>query len=227
MGNFLRSNCVYELPDKGGAGVEETELIQRSQQGDLDAFEQLLLRYEKKVYTIAYKYMGNREDASDLAQEALIKAYQSIGSFRGEASFGTWIGRITANKCLDELRKRKRIQVTSLDEEVELEEGSVQKELAAEGDTPEEHTVRQETVHYVQSMLEQMREEYRIVLVLRELEGCSYEEIAAQLSCSLGTVKSRISRARSYLKEQILADRKREGSQNSGRRQRNKQQAGQ
>ena len=71
--------------------------------------------------------------------------------------------------------------------------------------------MRQETVHYVQSMLEQMREEYRIVLVLRELEGCSYEEIAAQLSCSLGTVKSRISRARSYLKEQILADRKRKG----------------
>lgn len=87
--------------------MDETILIQKSQQGDMDAFEQLLLRYEKKVYTIAYKYMGNAEDASDLAQEALIRAYQSIGTFRGESSFGTWIGRITANKCLDELRKRK------------------------------------------------------------------------------------------------------------------------
>ena len=194
--------------------MDETILIQKSQGGDLDAFEQLLLRYEKKVYTIAYKYMGNAEDASDLAQEALIKAYQSIGTFRGESSFGTWIGRITANKCLDELRKRKKLQTTSLDEELELEEGSVQKEIVSERDTPEQHTIRQETVHYVQQKLQQMKEEYRMVLVLRELEGHSYEDIADMLNCSLGTVKSRISRARNYLKELVLADQHKEGSQN-------------
>lgn len=215
MGNFITNNCVYELPDKGGAGVDETVLIQKSQQGDIDAFEQLLLRYEKKVYTIAYKYMGNAEDASDLAQEALIKAYQSIGTFRGEASFGTWIGRITANKCLDELRKRKKLQTTSLDDEIELEEGSVQKELASEEDTPEQHTIRQETVQYVQQKLNQMRDEYRIVLVLRELEGHSYEDIAAMLNCSLGTVKSRIARARNHLKELVLADQQKERGQDS------------
>lgn len=196
--------------------MDETILIQKSQRGDMDAFEQLLLRYEKKVYTIAYKYMGNAEDASDLAQEALIKAYQSIGTFRGESSFGTWIGRITANKCLDELRKRKKLQTTSLDEELELEleEGSVQKEIVSERDTPEQHTIRQETVHYVQQKLQQMKEEYRMVLVLRELEGHSYEDIADMLNCSLGTVKSRISRARNYLKELVLADQHKEGSQN-------------
>lgn len=194
--------------------MDETILIQKSQQGDMDAFEQLLLRYEKKVYTIAYKYMGNAEDASDLAQEALIKAYQSIGTFRGESSFATWIGRITANRCLDELRKRKRLQTTSLDEELELEEGSVQKEIASEKDTPEQHTIRQETVQYVQQKLAQMREEYRLVLVLRELEGHSYEDIAEMLNCSLGTVKSRISRARNYLKELVLADRQKERGQN-------------
>ena len=194
--------------------MDETILIQKSQRGDMDAFEQLLLRYEKKVYTIAYKYMGNAEDASDLAQEALIKAYQSIGTFRGESSFGTWIGRITANKCLDELRKRKKMQTTSLDEEVNLEEGSVQKEIVSERDTPEQHTIRQETVHYVQQKLQQMKEEYRMVLVLRELEGHSYEDIADMLNCSLGTVKSRISRARNYLKELVLADQQKERSQN-------------
>ena len=194
--------------------MDETILIQKSQQGDMDAFEQLLLCYEKKVYTIAYKYMGNAEDASDLAQEALIKAYQSIGTFRGESSFATWIGRITANRCLDELRKRKRLQTTSLDEELELEEGSVQKEIASEKDTPEQHTIRQETVQYVQQKLAQMREEYRLVLVLRELEGHSYEDIAEMLNCSLGTVKSRISRARNYLKELVLADRQKERGQN-------------
>ena len=194
--------------------MDETILIQKSQRGDMDAFEQLLLRYEKKVYTIAYKYMGNAEDASDLAQEALIKAYQSIGTFRGESSFGTWIGRITANKCLDELRKRKKMQTTSLDEEVNLEEGSVQKEIASEADTPEQHTIRQETVQYGQQKLNQMKEEYRMVLVLRELEGHSYEDIADMLNCSLGTVKSRISRARNYLKELVLADQQKERSQN-------------
>ena len=194
--------------------MDETILIQKSQRGDMDAFEQLLLRYEKKVYTIAYKYMGNAEDASDLAQEAMIKVYQSIGTFRGEYSFGTWIGRITANKCLDELRKRKKLQTTSLDEELELEEGSVQKEIVSERDTPEQHTIRQETVHYVQQKLQQMKEEYRMVLVLRELEGHSYEDIADMLNCSLGTVKSRISRARNYLKELVLADQHKEGSQN-------------
>ncbi len=198
--------------------MDETILIQKSQQGDMDAFEQLLLRYEKKVYTIAYKYMGNAEDASDLAQESLIKAYQSIGSFRGEAAFGTWIGRITANKCLDELRKRKKLQTTSLDDELELEEGSVQKEIVSETDTPEQHTIRQETVHYVQQKLEQMRDEYRIVLVLRELEGYSYESIADMLNCSLGTVKSRISRARNHLKELVLADQQKERSRSGAGR---------
>ena len=194
--------------------MDETILIQKSQRGDMDAFEQLLLRYEKMGYTIAYKYMGNAEDASDLAQEALIKAYQSIGTFRGESSFGTWIGRITANKCLDELRKRKKLQTTSLDEELELEEGSVQKEIVSERDTPEQHTIRQETVHYVQQRLQQMKVVYRMVLVLRALEGHSYEDIADMLNCSLGTVKSRISRARNYLKELVLADQHKEGSQN-------------
>ena len=95
----------------------------------------------------------------------------------------------------------------------------MQKEIAAETATPEEHTIKQETVQYVQSMIGQMREEYRIVLVLRELDGHSYEEIAQMLSCSLGTVKSRISRARNYLKEQILADRKQERSRDSAERQ--------
>ena len=94
---------------------EDAQLIQRSQQGDVQAFEELVIRYEKKVYTIAYKYMGNHEDASDMAQEALIKAYQAIGSFRSDASLGTWLGRIVANKCLDELRRRKRTPCQSLD----------------------------------------------------------------------------------------------------------------
>ena len=187
--------------------VTEAELIQQSQAGSLDAFEQLLLLYEKRIYAIAYKYMGNHEDASDMAQEALIKAYQSIRHFRGDAAFGTWLGKITANRCLDELRKRKNIQLTSLEETLELEEGSVKKELESPLVTPEDHAVQQETTAYMQGLIDSLKPEYRIVIILRELEGYSYEEIADLLQCSLGTVKSRISRARIYLKEKIEADR--------------------
>ena len=187
--------------------MTEAELVKQSCAGSLEAFEQLILLYEKRVYTIAYKYMGNHEDASDMAQEAIIKAYQSIGSFRGDAAFGTWLGKITANRCLDELRKRKNLQTTSLEETMELEEGSVKKEMESPTATPEEHAVQQETSVYMQMLIGELKEEYRVAIILRELEGYSYEEIAEMLSCSLGTVKSRISRARQYLKERILADR--------------------
>ena len=190
----------------------EADLIQQSCAGNMDAFEQLILQYERRVYTIAYKYMGNHEDASDMAQEAIIKAYQSIGSFRGDAAFGTWLGKITANQCLDELRKRKKQQTTSLEDTLELEEGSVKKEIESLAATPEEHAIRQETASYMQMLIGELKEEYRAVVILRELEGYSYEEIADILSCSLGTVKSRISRARLYLKERILADRMAERS---------------
>jgi RNA polymerase sigma-70 factor (ECF subfamily) len=187
--------------------MTEAELIQQSCAGSIDAFEQLILLYEKRVYTIAYKYMGNHEDANDMAQEALIKAYQSIGSFRGEAAFGTWLGKITANRCLDELRKRKKLQTTSLEDTLELEEGSVKKELESPAVTPEEHAVQQETAAYMQMLIGELKEEYRVAIVLREMDGYSYEAIADSLSCSVGTVKSRISRARQYLRERILADR--------------------
>ena len=187
--------------------MTEAELIQQSCAGSIDAFEQLILLYEKRVYTIAYKYMGNHEDANDMAQEALIKAYQSIGSFRGEAAFGTWLGKITANRCLDELRKRKKLQTTSLEDTLELEEGSVKKELESPTATPEDHAVQQETAAYMQKLIGELKEEYRTAIVLREMDGYSYEDIADILVCSVGTVKSRISRARQYLRERIMADR--------------------
>ena len=187
--------------------MTEAELIRQSCAGSIDAFEQLILLYEKRVYTIAYKYMGNHEDANDMAQESLIKAYQSIGSFRGDAAFGTWLGKITVNRCLDELRKRKKMQMASLEDTLELEDGSVKKELESPAVTPEEHAIQRETAVYMQMLIGKLKEEYRTVIVLREIEGYSYEDIADMLSCSVGTVKSRISRARQYLKERILADR--------------------
>ncbi|MGI6225535.1 MAG: RNA polymerase sigma factor [Peptococcales bacterium] len=184
----------------------EEELITRSQNGDIDAFEELVAKYERKVYAIAYRFMGNPEDASDLTQEAFFKAYQSLKGFRQEASFATWIARIVSNVCKDQLRKAKRTSQTSLDEEVWLEEGTVQKQLKDDGPTPEEHFERKELKNYLQGLIDNLNPEYKMVVVLRDIQGYSYEEIAQMLDCSLGTVKSRLNRARKALRDQINFD---------------------
>ncbi|NLW24969.1 MAG: sigma-70 family RNA polymerase sigma factor [Clostridia bacterium] len=189
----------------------EGELVTRSQQGDLDAFEDLVARYERKVYTIAYRFMGNHEDASDLAQEAFLKAYQSINKFRGDSSFATWISRIVVNVCKDELRKNKRNLQISLDEQVWLEEGTVEKQVKDTRPTPEQVYEQNELKDYLQSLISGLTPEYRMVIVLRDIQGYSYEEIAQILDCSLGTVKSRLNRARKLLREKIISEQKRGG----------------
>ncbi|NLT96446.1 MAG: sigma-70 family RNA polymerase sigma factor [Clostridia bacterium] len=181
----------------------EEELITRSQNGDIDAFEELVARYERKVYAIAYRFMGNPEDASDLAQEAFLKAFQSINGFRQEASFSTWICRIVSNVCRDQLRKAKRQSHNSLDEDVWLEEGSVKKQLQDAKPTPDELYERKELNEYLQGLINNLSPEYKMVVVLRDIQGYSYEEIAQILDCSLGTVKSRLNRARKALRDQI------------------------
>jgi len=185
----------------------EEELITRSQNGDIDAFEELVARYERKVYAIAYRFMGNPEDASDLAQEAFLKAFQSINGFRQEASFSTWICRIVSNVCRDQLRKAKRQSHNSLDEDVWLEEGSVKKQLQDAKPTPDELYERKELNEYLQGLINNLSPEYKMVVVLRDIQGYSYEEIAQILDCSLGTVKSRLNRARKALRDQINLER--------------------
>ena len=183
--------------------LDEKELIERSQKGDIDAFEELVARYERKVYTIAYRYMGNPEDASDLAQETFLKVFKSIDKFRGESSFSTWIYRITANICKDELRKIKRKPQTSLDQEIWLDEGSVIRQVVDEKPTPDEVFEQKELWNYLQDLIANLSPEYRMVIVLRDINGYSYEEIAQITETSLGTVKSRLNRARKALSEQI------------------------
>lgn len=202
---MMASSTKYRVREE--PALQEEELIKRSKKGDLFAFEELLRMYEKKVYAIAYRYMGNREDAMDMAQEAFLKAYQAIGSFRGESAFGTWVGRIVSNKCLDELRRRRNINITSFEEEVELEEGSLRKEVAAPDASPEEQYLQQEKAEYLQRLIDDMRPDYKAVIIMREVEGRTYDEIAAEMNCSLGTIKSRLSRARNYLKERIERER--------------------
>lgn len=183
----------------------EEVLVDRSKRGDVAAFEELISQYEKKVYNLAYRLTGNYDDASDVAQEAFLRAFGRIREFRGDSSFATWLFRIVSNACLDELRKRRRQRVTSLDEPVSTEEGDMQRQVADSGDGPEQSLERQEIRRAVQESINSLDEEFRMVVILRDIQGHSYEEIAMILDLSLGTVKSRLNRARHALKEKLIS----------------------
>jgi RNA polymerase sigma-70 factor (ECF subfamily) len=183
--------------------VTEKLLVAKSKKGNIDAFEELISGYEKKAYNIAYRIMGNEEDAKDMAQEAFIKIYKSIQNFREESSFSTWLYRIVTNVCLDELRKRKKANLVPLEMNIETDKGSAIIELSAEKETPEDICERVEKKELIQNAISSLAEDYKTVIILRDIQGFGYEEIATMLNCSLGTIKSRINRARNLLKDKL------------------------
>jgi len=184
----------------------EEQLLKKSLSGDTRAFEELVAQYQGKVYALAFRYMGNEEDASDMAQEALLKAYRSLRMFKGNSSFGTWLYRITTNVCLDELRRRKRrIIPLSLDEPLATQDGEeIDKEIADQSPGADILYEQKEFSDYIQNLLDELRPEHKTAIVLRDVMELSYEEIAQTLDCSLGTVKSRISRARDMLRKKLV-----------------------
>ena len=183
----------------------EEQLVKKSLQGDTAAFEELVAQYQSKVYALAYRYMGNEEDAYDMSQEAFIKAFRSLRSFKGDSSFGTWMDRVTTNVCLDELRRRKRrVATLSLDEPLATKEvDEVEKELPDTSPTADIVYEQKEFSQYIQSILDQMKPEHKSAIILRDIMELSYEEIAEVLNCSMGTVKSRLSRAREALRKKL------------------------
>lgn len=183
---------------------KEKELIAKAKQGDLSAFEALILKHEKIVYNVALRMMNHSEDARDISQEVFLKAYRSLAQFDERAAFSTWLYRITHNTCIDEMRKRKGKQSYSLEEELENEDGTMQRQVADAGDTPEKRLLREEKKSEILRALDTLSAEHKAAIVLRDIKGLSYEEIAEILELSLGTVKSRISRARNQLKTEII-----------------------
>ena len=183
----------------------DQHLVKRTLHGDTYAFEELVKTYQNKVYMLAYRYMGNEDDANDMAQEAFIKAYRSLRSFKGDASFGTWIYRITTNVCLDELRRRKRrISPISLDEPLATMDGDeIEREISDQSLAADVVYEKKEFSQNIQLLLDEMKPEHKTVIVLRDVMELSYEEIASVLDCSIGTVKSRISRARIILQKKL------------------------
>lgn len=184
--------------------LKERDLIRKAKRGDMHAFEELILKHEKIVYNLALRMMNHSEDAKDISQEVFLKAYRSLCNFDERSAFSTWLYRITHNTCIDEMRKRKGKQNYSLEEELENEAGSMQRQIADEGDTPEESLLREEQKSEILQALDNLSAEHKAAIVLRDVKGLSYEEIAEILEVSLGTVKSRISRGRNQLKNEIL-----------------------
>jgi len=179
--------------------MDEPRLIQKAQDGDVDAYNTLVLYYQNAVYNVAYRIMGEPGAADDAAQEAFISAYNAIGRFRG-GNFKAWLMRIVTNACYDELRRRKRKPQSSLDEISETYESSSLL-ISKDAPDPEEHQYQSALISAVESCLESLPDDQRIAAVLRDVEGYDYDEIAAIMSTSLGTVKSRLSRARSKLRD--------------------------
>ena len=179
--------------------MQEELLVKQSLKGSHEAFEELVIKYEKSIYNIAYHYLLDRELALDISQETFLQAYQSLKALKDQTAFGAWLKRICRNKCLDYLRKNKE-QNLSLEEIMSAE--TTLAKLPAEETTPEKSVAEKENIAHLERLLKEMPAEYREVLILRAFEDYSYEEIAQATKSSLGTVKSRIFRAKKMLKEQ-------------------------
>jgi len=185
--------------------------LARSREGDIESFEKLIERHQKKAYNIALRMMHNPEDARDATQEALIKAFRGIKTFRDESGFSTWLYRIVMNTCKDELRKNSRTAALSLEQGWNTDDGFEPIELADESFSPERLFERKGIRIQIQQAIAALPEANRSALILRDVQGFSYEDIGKLLDCPVGTVKSRINRGRQLLRELLTAQPTMEG----------------
>jgi RNA polymerase sigma-70 factor (ECF subfamily) len=183
--------------------MDEQRLIQAAQRGDLSAFNELVLHYQNRVFNLAYRIMGDEDSAADATQEAFISAYQAIGGYRG-GSFRAWLMRIVTNACYDELRRRKRRPASSL-EALYVTDAAPGEPLADGVEGPEAFAQRQDLNRALEAGMQTLPPEQRVALVLSDVQGYNYQEIASITGASLGTVKSRLSRARAKMRDYLLA----------------------
>lgn len=179
------------------------ELIQRCRGRDLSALGELFQRYQKKIYSLAYRLMGNQEDAQDLVQDVFMRVYESAGQYQNRTPFSAWLYRVAVNLGIDRLRKRKRERADSLDIPAS-EDYNLAVQLPDGDPSPEDLVVLQERKERIHSALAELDSHYRMILTLRDLEDFSYSEISAILGCSIGTVRSRLHRGRRLLKQKLI-----------------------
>jgi RNA polymerase sigma-70 factor (ECF subfamily) len=190
----------HEPRDEGArpaSGIEQSdlELVRRAQRGERGAFDLLVLRYQHKVVKLVARLLRDRTEAEDVAQEAFVKAYRALGSFRGDSAFYTWLYRIAVNTARNALASRQRRPLQYEAGLSESEQSAVESRMR-HTDTPEANALSEEIHETVNRVIGELPEDLRTAIILREVEGLSYEEIAAAMDCPVGTVRSRIFRAR-------------------------------
>src|SRR5271167_1180360 len=200
------------MPATTEAGVfDESELVAKARTGDLEAFNALIKRYERKIYRLAKHITQNDEDAEDVLQETFLKAYEHLKDFQGQSKFYTWIVRIGVNESLMKLRKRRSDRTVPLDEPVDTGEDTVAREIAVWEENPEQRYSREEMGKILDEAVDTLRPAFRTVFVLRDIEELSTEETADALGISVPAVKSRLLRARLQLREKLTRFFKRKG----------------
>jgi len=180
--------------------MDEQELISRSRAGDVQAFNLLVEQYQRLVFNVALRMMGNVEAAEDASQDAFLSAYKAMGNFRG-GSFKAWILRITTNSCRDKMRVARRARVISLDTMLLEPESDPE---ASDIESPEDYALRRELGKFIDEGLTHLPEDQRLAIILCDIQGFSYEEVAQVMDSSLGTVKSRLNRGRTRLRDFLL-----------------------
>lgn len=185
----------------------EIFLIEESRNGNINAFEELIKDYKKSAYNLALKILRNVEDAEDISQEALIKVFKNIESFNMQSSFKVWLYRIVVNSCID-FKRKKSIKAISIDESLELEESEIKFEIPDNSTNPDILIEKNFDNKLIMDAINKLDDDYKSIIILRDVEGFTYSEISEIISCNLGTVKSRLNRGRRTLKNIILNDMK-------------------
>ena len=178
----------------------DEELVARSKMGDTDSFNQLVKRWERPIFALAYRTLGREEDARDMTQETFLRAFRAIGGFKGDAKFSSWLYRIALNLCRDWMRKARRTPVVAVPEGVELEH------LAGEGwptETVEDLAARAELSAVVEKAMKKLPAEQRQAIVLKEYHGLTFQEVADLMKCPLSTVKTRVYQGLSTLRKEL------------------------
>lgn len=195
------------------AASGENLLVERARHGDVEAFNALVAKYERRVYRMARQITQNNEDAEDVLQDTFLKAYEHLNSFQGQSKFYTWLTRIAVNESLMKLRKRKSDRTVSMDDNIETEDESIVREIAVWDGTPEQKYGQEELRAILDDAIQGLKPIFRTVFVLRDVEEMSTEETAEMLGLSIAAVKSRLLRARLQLREKLTRIFKRKGDQ--------------
>ena len=190
--------------NNGEIAYIDNDLVRRTREGDVQAFEELFKRHNKRIYNVSFQMLSDESDAADATQEAFVRAYRSIKTLKSNAAFVTWLKTLAINVCRDALRKRMRSKTESLDAPVDTGDGgNMQREIEDWSANPERLVTRKHTRQSVQEAISTLSPDYREVIALFYADGAGIDEIAKTLNCPVGTVKSRLARARAELKRKL------------------------